>query len=62
MILNLKPKAEHILSEQVGFIVLELVEAEWNKYSTRVLIEKNVQNQREMFHVFMDIKKALYRV
>ena len=58
IILNhLKSKAEELLSEeQAGF------RAGWSTveqiFNCRVLIEKHLQHQRDLFHNFIDFKKA----
>ncbi|GFR71232.1 endonuclease-reverse transcriptase [Elysia marginata] len=62
VILNrLKPKAEEILAEeQAGFRAgRSTVEQIFN---CRILIEKHMQHQRDLFHNFIDFKKALDRV
>ena len=62
IILNhLKSKAEELLSEeQVGF------RAGWSTmeqiFNCRVLIEKHLQHQRDLFHNFIDFKKAFNQV
>ena len=62
IILNhLKAKAEELLSEeQAGFRAgRSTVEQIFN---CRVLIEKHLQHQRDLFHNFIDFKKAFDRV
>ena len=62
VILNrLKAKAEELLAEeQVGF------RPGWSTvehiFNCRVIIQKNLQNQRDLFHNFIDFKKAFDRV
>ncbi|GFR77564.1 endonuclease-reverse transcriptase [Elysia marginata] len=61
VILNrLKPKAEEILAEEAGFRACRsTVEQIFN---CRILIEKHMQHQRDLFHNFIDFKKAFDRV
>ncbi|GFR65860.1 endonuclease-reverse transcriptase [Elysia marginata] len=62
VILNrLKPKAEEIFAEeQAGFRAgRSTVEQIFN---CRILIEKHMQHQRDLFHNFIDFKKAFDRV
>ena len=62
VILNrLTPKAEELLSEeQAGFRAgRSTVEQIFN---VRILIEKHLQHQRDIFHNFIDFKKAFDRV
>ena len=58
---RLKSKAEELLSEeQAGFRVgRSTVEQIFN---CRVLIEKHLQHQKDLFHNFIDFKKAFDRV
>ena len=58
---RLKPKAEGLLSEeQAGFRTgRSTVEQIFN---SRVLMEKHIQHQRDLFHNFIDFKKAFDRV
>ena len=62
VILNrLKAKAEELLAEeQVGF------KPGWSTvehiFNCRVIIQKNLQNQRDLFHNLIDFKKACNRI
>ena len=62
IILNrLKPEAEHIIAEeQAGFRHgISTIEQIFN---LRILCEKHPQHQRNIYHVFIDFKKAFDRV
>ena len=62
VILNrLKPQAEKIIAEeQAGF------RAGWSTteqiFNLRILCEKYLQHQQDLYHVFIDFKKAFDRV
>ncbi|KAK3849655.1 hypothetical protein Pcinc_043594 [Petrolisthes cinctipes] len=58
---RLKPQAENIIAEeQAGFrkgrSTIEQI------FNLRLLCEKHLQHQRELYHVFIDFKKAFDRV
>ena len=57
IILNrLKPQAEKIIAEeQAGFIAGSTTEQIFN---LRILCEKYLQHQQDLYHVFIDFKKA----
>ena len=62
VILNrLKAKAETLLAEeQAGFIPGRSTAEQI--FNSRVIIEKHLQHQRDLFHNFIDLKKAFDRV
>ena len=61
IILNrLKPQPEKIIAEeQAGFRTGRSTEQTFN---LRILCEKYLQHQRDLYHVFIDFKKAYDRV
>ena len=62
IILNrLKPQAEKIIAEeQAGFRAGESTTEQI--FNLRILCEKYLQHQQDLYHVFVDFKKAFYRV
>ena len=62
MILNrLKPQAEKIIiKKQVGFRAGRSTTAQI--FGLRILYEKYLQHQQNLYHVFIDFKKAFVRV
>ena len=62
VILNrLKPQAEEIIAEeQAGFRAGRSTTEQI--FNLRILCEKNLQNQQNLYHVFIDFKKAFDRV
>ena len=62
IILNrLKPEAEKIISEeQAGFRPAR--SATEQIFNLRILRERYLQHQQDLYHVFIDFKKAFYRV
>ena len=62
VILNrLKPQAEEIIAEeQAGFRAVRSTTE--HIFNLRILCEKNLQHQKNLYHVFIDFKKAFDRV
>ena len=62
IILNrLKPQAEKIIAEeQAGFRAGRSTTEQ--KFNLRILCEKYLQHQQDLYHVFIDFKKAFHRV
>ena len=62
IILNrLKPQAEKIIAEeQAGFRAGRSTTEQI--FNLRILCEKYLQHQQDLYHVFIDFKKAFYRV
>ena len=62
IILNrLKPHKEKIIAkEQAGFTVGRSTTEQI--FNLRILCEKYLQHQQELYHVFTDLKKAFNRV
>ena len=61
IILNrLKPQAEIIAEEQAGFTAGRSTTEQI--FNLRILCEKYFQHQRDVYHVFIDFKKAFDRV
>ena len=61
IILNrLKPQAEIIAEEQAGFRAGRSTTEQI--FNLRILYEKYFQHQQDLYHVFIDFKKALDRV
>ena len=62
IILNrLKPQAEKIIAEeQAGFRAARSTTE--HIFNLRILFEKYLQHQQDLYHVFIDFKKAFYRV
>ena len=61
IILNrLKPQAEIITEEQAGFRARKSTTEQI--FNLRILCEKPLQHQQDLYHVFIDIKKAFDRV
>ena len=58
---RLKPQAEEIIAEeQAGFIIgRSTIEQIFN---LRIICEKYIQHQQDLYHVFIDFKKAFDRV
>ena len=59
MLNKLKPQAEIIAEEQAGFRAGSTTEQIFN---LRILCEKYLQHQQDLYHVFIDFKKAFDRV
>ena len=58
---RLKPEAEKIIAEeQAGFVAGRSTTEQI--FNLRILCEKYLQHQQELYHIFMDFKKALDRV
>ena len=62
IILNrLKPQAEKIIvQERAGFRAGRSITQQL--FNLRILCEKYLQHQQDLYHVFIDFKKALDRV
>ena len=61
IILNrLKPQAEIIAEEQAGFRAGRSTTGQI--FNLRILCEKYLQHQQDLYHVFIDFKKAFDRV
>ena len=61
IILNvLKPQAEIIAEEQAGFRTGTSTTEQI--FNLRILCEKYIQQQQDLYHVFIDFKKAFDRV
>ena len=61
IILNrLKPQAEIISEEQAGFRAVRSTTE--HIFNLRILSEKYLQHQQDLYHVFKDFKKAIDRV
>ena len=62
IILNrLKPQAENIIAEeQAGFRAGRSTTEQI--FNLRILCEKNIHHQQDLYHVFIDFKKAFDRV
>ena len=61
IILNrLKPRAEIIAEEQVGFRAGRSTTKQI--FNLRILCEKHLQHQQDLHYVFIDFKKAIDRV
>ena len=61
IILNrLKPQAEKIIAEQAGFRAGRSTTEKI--FNLRILCEKYLQHQQDLYHVFIGIKKAWDRV
>ena len=62
IILNrLKPQAEKIIAEeQAGFTAARSTAEQI--FNLRILREKYLQHQQDLYHVFVDFKKAFDRV
>ena len=61
VILNrLKPQAEIIAEEQAGFRAGRSTTEQI--FNLRILCEKDLQHQQDLYHVFIDLKKAFDRV
>ena len=61
IILNrLKPQAEIIAEEQTGFRAGRCTTEQI--FNLRILYEKYLQHQQDLYHVFIHFKKALDRV
>ena len=58
--ITLKPQAEIIAEEQAGFRVGRSTTEQIS--NLRILREKYLQHQQDLYHVFIDFKKALDRV
>ena len=57
----MKPQAEKIIAEeQVGFRARRSTTEQI--FNLRILCEKYLQHQQDLYHVFIDFKKALDRV
>ena len=58
---RLKPQAEKIITEeQAGFRAGRSTTEQI--FNLRILCEKDLQHQQDLFHVFIDFKKALDRI
>ena len=61
IILNrLKPQAEIIAEEHAGFRAGRSTTEQI--FNLRILCEKHLQHQQDLYHVFIDFKKAFDRV
>ena len=60
MLNRLKPQAEIIAGEQAGFRAGRSTTEQI--FSLRILCEKYLQHQQDLYHVFIDFKKAFDRV
>ena len=60
-LIRLKPQAEKIIAEeQAGFRTGRSTTEQ--TFNPRILCEKYLQHQQDLYHVFIDFKKALDRV
>ena len=57
---RLKPQAEIIAEEQAGFRAGRSTTEEI--FNLRILCERYLQHQQDLYHVFVDFKKAVDRV
>ena len=61
IILNrLKPQAEIIAEEQAGFTAGRSTTEQI--FNLRILCDKYIQHQQDLYHAFIDFKKAFDRV
>ena len=58
---RLKPQAEKIIAEEQASFRAERSTAE-QIFNLRILCEKYLQHQQDLYHVFIDFKKAFDRV
>ena len=57
---RLRPQAEFIAEEQAGFRAGRSTTEQI--FNLRILCEKDLQHQQDLYHVFIDFKKALDRI
>ena len=58
-----QPQAEEIIAEeQAGFRAGRSTTEQIHVFNLRILGEKYLQHQQNLYHVFMDFKKAFERV
>ena len=58
---RLKPQAEKIIAEEQAGVIAGRITTE-QIFSLRILCEKYLQHQHDLYHVFIDFKKAFDRV